>query len=101
MASFAHLLLALFIGLLFLSTPTLSRKMHLKNNGENTISPSPKNSPDVKNILPHHHPHPPPPAPTPKCPEPPTSPIIWTPVPAPPPKKELTADVLARSSELS
>uniref|UniRef100_A0A3Q7I8F7 Transmembrane protein n=1 Tax=Solanum lycopersicum TaxID=4081 RepID=A0A3Q7I8F7_SOLLC len=96
MASFAHLLLALFIGLLFLSTPTLSRKMHFKNIEENTISPS-------KKILFHHHrhPHPHPPAPTPKCHDPPTTPIIWTPVPAPPPTQGPTVDALARSFELS
>ncbi|KAG5588153.1 hypothetical protein H5410_048587 [Solanum commersonii] len=70
MATFAHLLLTLFIGLFFLSTPTLSREMHLKNistsvllpnYGENTVSPSPQKLSDVIIIFPH---------PAPKCQEP-------------------------------
>ncbi|KAK6781029.1 hypothetical protein RDI58_023213 [Solanum bulbocastanum] len=104
MATFAHLLITLFIGLFFLSTPTLSRKMQLKNtltsvllpnNGEISVSPSPQNSSDIIIILPHH-----PPAPAPKCQEPPISPSIWRRI-TPPPTQEPTADALAHSSELS
>uniref|UniRef100_M1DJ15 Transmembrane protein n=1 Tax=Solanum tuberosum TaxID=4113 RepID=M1DJ15_SOLTU len=106
MATFAHLLLTLFIGLFFLSTPTLSRKMHLKNtstsvllpnNEEISVSPSPQNSSDVIITLLHH---PPAPAPTPKCQEPPINPSIWRHI-TPPPTQEPIADALAHSSELS
>uniref|UniRef100_M1DJQ6 Hydroxyproline-rich glycoprotein family protein n=1 Tax=Solanum tuberosum TaxID=4113 RepID=M1DJQ6_SOLTU len=107
MATFAHLLLTLFIGLFFLSTPTLSRKMHLKNTPtsvllpnyeENTVSPSPKKLSDVIIIFPH------PPAPAPKRQEPasvPINPLIWSDIIVSPPTQEPTADALARSSELS